>query len=98
MNRRGRVGELEARFARAGCRPKQLDEFVVNDFDNRLRRRQRLEHVCADRAFFHSRDERLCSGKGYIGLEQRNANLAQRLVDLAFADFTAPAQALENCA
>ena len=81
-DRRRRVGELQARLRAA----EQLDQLVVDDLDDRLRRRQRFEDVCADRLLFDASDERLGARKRDVGLEQRDANFAQRLVDVAFAE------------
>ena len=64
-------------------RPEQLDQLVVNDLEDRLRRRERLEHVRADRAFLDARDERFGGTERNVGLEQRDANFAQRFVDVA---------------
>jgi hypothetical protein len=70
----------------------------VDDRENRLRRRQRLENVRTKRALFDARDERLGCGECDVGLEQRHANLTQRVVDFRVAYAATPAQAVEDCA
>jgi hypothetical protein len=55
-----------------------------NDLDDRLRRRQRGQHVGADGAFFDLRDEIFDDGEVHVGFEQRDANLASYLVDVGF--------------
>ena len=90
------IGEVQPRSARAARRPEQRHQLVVDDLENRLRRRQRFEDVCADRPLFDARDERLGRGERDVGLEQRDADFAQRLVDFAFAYLAAAAQAVED--
>ena len=58
---------------------------------NRLRGRQRFEDVRADGPFSDARDEVLGRRQRDVGLEQGDANLAQRLVDFAFGDLTSSA-------
>ena len=70
----------------------------MHDRQDRLRRRQRFENVRADGFFLDSRDEGFGGRKRDVGLEQRDPNLAQRVVDLALGNLTFSAQALEYCA
>ncbi len=77
-------------------RAEHRDQLVVDDLDDRLRGRERLEDVGADGLLFDARDERFGRSKRNVGLEQRDADFAQRFVDVAFAESPATAQALEN--
>ena len=68
----------------------------MNDLEDRLRGRQRLEDVGSDGALFDARDERLGRSQRNVRLEQRDPDFAQRFVDLALGDPPPSAQAIEN--
>ena len=59
----------------------ERDQFVADDLDDLLGRRQAAQHVLADRALAHAIDERLDDLEVDVGLEQRHADLAQRRLD-----------------
>ena len=95
-HRRRCVGELQARLRRTARRAKQCDEFVVDDLDDRLRRRQRFENVGADGAFLNASDEGLGRRKGDVGFKQGYADFAQRFVDFALGYPASAAEAIED--
>ena len=59
----------------------ERQHLVADDPDDLLRRRQALEHVLIDRAIADAIDERLDDLEVDVGLEQRQADLAQRRLD-----------------
>ena len=72
------------------------DELVVDDADDLLAGRDRLQHVDADRALADARDEVAHDLEVDVGLEQRDAQLAQRGVEVVLGDAPAPAEAAEG--
>src|SRR5690606_5864885 len=75
-----------------------LDQAVVHDLDDHLPRRDRAQDLLADRAGTDLVDERAHDRQRHVGLEQRDANLAQRLRDVAFAEHAAFGEALQDIA
>ena len=73
-----------------------LDEMVVDDLDHHLRRRHRAQHLLADRLVAHRVDEIADHRQRDIGLEQRDADLAQRRVDIVLAQRATAAQPVED--
>ena len=63
--RRGRVAEEQSRLRAAHER----HQFVVDDFDDGLRRRERGQHVGADRLFLDGVDELFGDGEVDVGFE-----------------------------
>ncbi len=90
------VGGAGANCMRASAPPIKRDEFVVNDLDDRLRRRQRRQHVGADGLFLDGVDEFFGDRKVDVGFEQRDAHFARDLVDVRFRQPAAVAKALED--
>ncbi len=74
----------------------QLDEFVVDELDDGLGRRQRGEDVRTDGFFFDAVDELFRDREGDIGLEQRDADLAQYLSDVRLGESAAIRQPVED--
>ncbi len=74
------AGELPGRR-----RPERGGQLLVDDFDHLLGGIERARDVAAHCAGAHARQEILDDGKMHIRLEQRQANLAQRGVDVRFA-------------
>ena len=71
---------------------------IVDDLDDHLAGRDRLDHFLTDRAQPHAGHEILDDRQRDVGLEQGQTDFAQRLVDVALAERTAPAQAVEDFA
>ncbi len=74
---RGRAPERELGIT---C-PHQPREAVVHQLDDLLTRVQALEDVVAERVCLHTRDELLHDLEVDVGLEERQPDLAHRLVD-----------------
>ena len=68
----------------------------MNDLEDRLRRRQRLQNVGADGSFFNASDEGLGRRKSDVGFKQRYADFAQRFVDFALGYPASAAEAIED--
>ncbi len=73
-----------------------LDQRVMDDLHHQLAGGDALDHVLADGALTHGSDEVLDHGQGDVGLEQRHADLAQRLGDVSLGQRAAPLQAVEH--
>ena len=74
----------------------QLDQLVVHDLDDLLARRERLEHVLPDGLLADAVDEALDDLEVDVGLEQRHAHLAQRLLDVVLGQPAAAAEPVED--
>ena len=74
------------------------DQFIVDDLDDLLAGRDRLEHVLADRLLGHRVDETADNRQRDIGLEQRDAYLAHRFAHVVFRQRAAPLEAIEHIA
>ncbi len=61
---------------------KQREQFVTDDLDDLLDRRQALEHGLIGRLVANPVDERLDDLEVDVGFEQREPNLAQRRFDV----------------
>ena len=70
----------------------------MDDLDDLLPRRQALRHLRAKGALLHRRDELLDDIEVDVGLEQCEADLADRRVDIVLAQTPARAQVAENAA
>ncbi len=68
----------------------------MHDADQRLSRRQRANHLLAQRPLAHARDEVLDDGQGDVGLEQREPDFAQRVLDVLVGEPRLPAQLLHD--
>ena len=73
-----------------------LDQRVVDDLDDLLTRRDRLQHLLADRLLGHRIDEAADHRQRDIGLEQRDPHFAHRLADIVLAQRAAPTQRRED--
>ena len=73
-----------------------LDDRVVHDLHDLLRAGDRLEHALAEGALANGRDKLPDHFEIDVGLEQRDPDVAQSLVKIAFAHARTPAQALER--
>ena len=86
----GRIGDLHRLATKCG------DEFFVNDLDDLLCRVQRLVNGGAHSALAHTVSKSFNDRDVDVGFEQRDANLAQRLVDIFLAELALAAQPLED--
>ena len=78
--------------------PSVCDQLVVHDLHDHLAGRHRLDELDADRLLLHLLGEGARDVERDVGLEQRAADFAQRLVDVGFAQRAAPGQLVENSA
>ena len=92
QDRRGRRAEIEAGVGVA----QRFDQRVVDDLDHLLAGRDRADDAFADGARAHAVDEVLDHRQRHIGFEQRDADFAQRLVDVGLRQRAAAAQAVEG--
>ena len=74
----------------------QVDELVVDDLHHGLTGGEALQDVLADRLLTDARDEVLDDLEVDVGLEQREAHLAHRGIDVGLADPAAAGQAAER--
>ena len=77
----------------AGFTTKDLNEFLVDNLDDLLRRVERLGHLCAGGTFLDALDEAAHDGERDIGFEQRKADLARGGIDVRFGQLALAAQA-----
>ena len=68
----------------------------MDDLHDLLRAGDRLDDLLADRALAHRRDELPHDLQVHIGLEQRDAHVAERFLEVGLGDARPPAQALES--
>jgi len=81
---------------RRGLAAEHLDERVVDDLHDLLRAGDRLEHLRAERALPDRRDELTDDLEVHVRFEQRDADVAERLLEIRLRDARAPAEALER--
>ncbi len=86
------VGEAQLRFVAA----EDLDQFLVNDLDDLLRRRERHEHFLAHGFLFDIFDELFDNTEVDVGFEERHADLPQGGLHVFSRKFAFAAQILEN--
>ena len=80
-----------------GRRPAQrFHQRVVDDLDDLLPRRDRAQHIGADRLFGHPVDKPAHHRQRHVGLEQRDANLAHRLAHVLLAQGATAPQLVEH--
>ena len=79
-----------------GLSAEHVDQSVVHDLDDLLRAGDRLEDLLAERALAHRRNELADDLEVHVGLEQRDADIAQRVLEVRFADARATPEALEG--
>ena len=77
------TGGAALRSIGSAVRAEHLDQLVVDDLDDLLAGRDRLDDLRADGAVAHLVGEGAHHLEGDVGLEQRAADLAQRRVDVA---------------
>ena len=75
-----------------------LDQRVVDDLDDLLSRRDRAQHVLADRLFGHLVDEAADHRQRDVGFEQRDAHFAHGRANVFFLKRATTAQAIEDAA
>jgi hypothetical protein len=68
----------------------QLDQLGVHDLHDLLGRRQRRQHVLPDRLFLDAIDEGADDLEVDVGLQERHAHLAERLLDVVLGQAAAP--------
>src|SRR5207302_8234238 len=73
-----------------------VDQLLVDDLDDLLRRTQALREVEADGLFLDAGDDTLNDAKVDVGFEQGQADLPQDLVDLWLTERAAAAEVLED--
>ena len=79
-----------------GLGAEHLDERVVDDLDDLLARRDRAEHLLADRLLGRLVDELADHRQGDVGLEQGDPHLAHRGPDVGLVERAAAAQPVED--
>ena len=89
-----RDGEIEPGLLAA----QHLDQSVVDDLDDLLARRDRAQHLLADRLLGRLVDEGADDRQRDVGLEQGDADLAHRRAHVRFGQRAAAAQPIENAA
>ncbi len=93
QDRARRIGRQDDLFAFAAQR---LDQRVVDDLDDHLARRDRLQHLAADGLFLDLGDQIPDHGQRDVGFQQRYPHLAQRRLDVLLLERPAPLQAVEH--
>jgi hypothetical protein len=74
----------------------QLGQLLVDDLHHLLAGRQAVEHVRSHRPLLDAGDEILDDAEVDVGLEQREPDLAHRLVDVVLAQPALAAEAVER--
>ena len=80
----------------AGLTAKDLDELLVDDLDDLLSRVERLRQFLAVTAFLDRRNEFLDDRQVDVGLEEGDADLASRGVDVGIGETSLATQSLEG--
>ena len=91
-HRRRLHGEIERR----GRAAHQRGELAMDDADQRLTRRQRADDLLADGLLLDRGDEVLDDRQRDVGFEQREAHLAQRVLDVGVGEPRFAAQLLDD--
>ncbi len=91
-DRRRLRGELDL----GGVAAQDLDQFIAENLDDLLGGRKRGRHLLADRLFLDVIDQLLDDFEVDVGFEQRQANCAQRLLNVFFIEGGLAAQGLER--
>ena len=86
------VGEAQLRFVAA----EDLDQFLVDDPDDLLRRRQRVQHFLPHRPRLDAFDELFDDFEIDVGFEQRHAHFAQGGLHVFGGEASFAAQVLED--
>jgi hypothetical protein len=107
-DRGGLAGTLQTRHEHDGRRagaqrelaalaaPHDADEFVVDDLDQRLARRDAAHDLAPEGALACLLDELLDHRQGHVGLEQRHADLAHGGADIILGQAALAADILEG--
>ena len=74
----------------------QRHQFAVHDTDQGLARRQATDHLFTHGFFADAVDERLHHGQRNVGLKQRHAHFAQRVLGVGFGQPRFAAQRLDD--
>ena len=90
------TGGVAARSIGCAVLAQRLDQHVIDDLDDHLAGRDRLDDAGADRAVAHLVGEGAHHVERDVGLEQRAAHFAQRLVDVGLGERAAPRELVEN--
>ena len=90
------TGGAACRSIGCGVGAEHRDELVVDDLDDHLAGRHRAQHFGADGLGFDLLGEVLDDIERDVGFEQRAANFAHRLDDVAFGQRAAPRQLVED--
>ena len=90
------VGGCEANFNLRGVFAEDLDEFVAHDLDDLLAGRERGHDFLTDSLGADVVDELLDDFEVDVGLEQGEADFAQRLVNVLFGERGLAAEGLEG--
>src|SRR5262249_43880248 len=85
-----------AQLERCVLRPQQLDQFVVDDFDDLLAWLNALNDLLADRLLLDALDEITGDLEMDVGIQQRHPHLAQGLCDVGLGNLAESAQVSEN--
>jgi hypothetical protein len=91
------AGGVVARSS-AASRAEHLDQGVVDDLDDLLARRDRAQHLLADRLLGGAVDELSDDRQRDVRLEQGDAHLAHRAAHVGLVERAAAAQAVEHAA
>ena len=75
---------------------KHLDQFVIDDLDHLLSRRDRAQHVLPDRLFGDRIDEAANDRQCDVGFEESDPHLAHGVAHVLLAQRAAPFQPVEN--
>ncbi len=84
----------DVQLARIGA--EHLDQRVMHDLDDLLPRRDRAQHLRADRRFGHLVDKAADDRQGDIGLEQGDPHFAHRGADIRLAERAAATQPVKD--
>ena len=90
-----RRGGVQVERHRAGA-AELLDHHVVDDLHHLLAGGDAVQHLLADGALADLGDEVLDHGQRHVGIQQREADLAQGVVHVGLAQRAAAAQAVED--
>ena len=92
------AGRRPAQVELARFAAQQIDQVVVHDLDHHLAGRDAFQDLMADRALADRADEILDDRQRHAGLEQGDANVAQRRFDVGLAQRAAALQPIEDIA
>ena len=87
----GFAGEIDL-----GRLAERLDQLFVDDLDDRLRGRKRAHDLFADRALAHAGEKLFDDFEINIRLQEREADLTKRRVDIGFRQLAFAAELFEN--